>query len=136
MRISRNQFIVTAAAVGCVFFLWYYLQLPLAFVISIVVSIILIALALKYKSSLVRGLCVFLIAAHMVRLALYLVPVYDKQPDVRLRYRSAPSALFSIPGSEGSMQLSIEEKGEMYVIAPPLLTKGVAVFNGTHILSQ
>lgn len=75
------------------YFLWQYLHIPRVFLISLIASLALVLILAANKSRYMRPVGIILLAIHMVWLATYFIPVYEKTPDIRQRYRRSPNTI-------------------------------------------
>ena len=79
------------------YFLWEYIHAPRALIISLIISLAIVGRAVWQKSKYASALGITLISAHLIWLIGFLIPVYDKQPDIRQRYRRSKNLIVALP---------------------------------------
>ncbi len=103
-------YLVALAAVS--YFLRQYLHAPREFIISLIISLAIIARIARQKKSYLPIIGTILLIGHMIRLIWLFIPVYNHQPDIRQWYRKAPTTIRSLPGASSGVNLLLEHAGK------------------------
>jgi len=104
-RLSFIGILIVLAAAS--YFFRYSIELPKALIISILISVFIVAFLLSQKSSAVKPVGGLLLIVNMVWFIGNFIPVYDQVPDIRPRYYAQHNTLFSFLDTTGlSVQIT------------------------------
>ncbi|MBP6911014.1 hypothetical protein KBC03_05515 [Patescibacteria group bacterium] len=121
------------AFIAVSYFLREYLNAPKSFIISLIISLGVILFLVSQKSKYTKFVGVTLIVAHFIWIIGYFIPVYEKTPDIRQRYRKATNTIAAIAGSSTGTIVALEANGQL--IRGPLsdFTNPRPVYQGNRV---
>lgn len=124
-------YLVALAAAG--YFLREYLHTPREFIISLIISLVIIARIARQKKSYLPLVGSILLIGHMLRMIWIFIPVYNHQPDIRQWYRKTPNMIRSLPETNSGVLLFLEHAWKTTTLQANQLKTWKPIYQGDRI---
>lgn len=111
MKKYATFFFYLIALAAASYFLREYLHVPREFIISLIISLCVIAWMGRQKKSYLPAIGTILVVGHLLWMAWIFIPVYSHEPDIRQWYRKTPTIIRPLPETSSGIILHLEHAG-------------------------